>query len=347
MSGSSFDAKFWFFGGGNDGESYTGTLLMGAAPGATSVRVNWGSTGPNGANPLVTTHLPQPDGQFYFPSNDGVRLYDDGTYNVTLSARMPDGTNVFETMTLFIDLNNTVDVYRGGSGRDDLMAGGINSDSFFGKSGDDMLLGGLGNDLLDGGLGNDTLIGGGTGGEDGADTLLGGAGNDFLDGGDWDDRLDGGDGDDEIIGGDGRDTLIGRDGSDELKGGAGDDLLQGGRGADRFEGGAGRDTLESLADGEMDLFVFATRSGGLDRIIGFETGIDKIEIGFLSASAITADRFIDFDSEMTDGGPYLIHSSTVGGLAVDLNGIEAGGRVSIATLGKGTELAYGDLVFGA
>ncbi len=347
MSGTAWDAELWFFGGVFNGESYTGTLLMGGNAGPLSVRVDWGSTGPNGVDPQVVTYQPEPDGQFYLPSNNGLRLYGDGTYQVRVTADMP-GTqpSVSETLQLIIDLNGTTGVRRVGVSRDDLIAGGSGADTFVGLSGDDMLLGGAGNDRLDGGLGNDTLHGGGSGDETGADTLLGGGGDDKLQGGDGNDRLTGGTGNDEMSGDDGADTMLGDGGDDALFGGAGNDRLVGGTGADRFEGGAGGDALVSTLDGQVDRFVFAALTPGRDSISNFESGIDRIEIGFISAGQMSEARFLRSIGDMTDSGPYVIHDAG-GVLYVDTNGISSGGRTSFATLGRGTQLEYSDLVFGA
>jgi Ca2+-binding RTX toxin-like protein len=340
MSGSTWNASYWFFDSGFDGATYTGALLMGGPAGPDSVTVNWGTTGPNGANPLVETFSPEPDGQFYMPSTNSLRLFADGTFTTRVTATFEDGSTDVELMDLFIDLNGTGAVRRGGGSRDDLMAGGAGADSFSGRTGDDMLFGGLGSDRLDGNDGDDTLYGG-----EGADSLFGAADEDKAYGGEGDDRLSGGANDDLLLGEEGADTLSGDAGDDEMSGGDGNDRLTGGTGEDRYEGGLGADTLVSQADGEVDRFVFAGRTLGADRIVGFETGTDRIELGFLDGDAMSPARLVRSLADMTDTGPYLIY--TPGGtLYADINGTAANGRTTIATLGNGTELAFGDFVFG-
>ncbi len=107
----------------------------------------------------------------------------------------------------------------GGSGRDQLQAGG-------------------GPAVLDGGAGDDELKGG-----DAGDVLLGGAGNDQLRGGDADDVLLGGEDDDVLFGRGGDDLLDGGPGDDELRGNQGDDGLDGGPGADLCKGKPGTDVV--------------------------------------------------------------------------------------------------------
>ncbi len=347
MSGSTWNAEYWFFGGVNDGATTTGALLMGTDAGPVSVTVNWGSTGPNGANPLVETFAPEADGEFYLPSTNSVRLYNDGIYHARVTALFEDGTARAETMSMYIDLNGTAGIRRlGYTTRDDLMAGGSGNDTFEGRGGDDMLLGGLGNDLLRGGDGRDTLDGGGTGGADGRDTMRGVGGDDHLFGRDGADVVHGDDGNDEVWGEEGADSLYGGNGADQLYGGVGNDRLSGNAGADRFEGGAGADTLVSNSDGAADIFVFSSRNGGMDRITGFEEGLDKIALSFISAEKGLAMRLVSSIEEMTDKDSYLIYDAASGSLMFDINGTAANGRNTLALLERGTELSLGDFLFG-
>lgn len=70
---------------------------------------------------------------------------------------------------------------------------------------------------------------------------------------------------DTMAGGAGDDLLAGGAGNDRLYGGEGADVLLDGPGLDRLEGGAGADTYVLARDGE------------LDRIHGFEPGIDRLD----------------------------------------------------------------------
>ncbi|QOZ75368.1 hypothetical protein XH83_07890 [Bradyrhizobium sp. CCBAU 53351] len=121
-----------------------------------------------------------------------------------------------------------------GSGRVDIMAGGLGADVLDGFGGDDVLYGDeVGSDTVGG---NDVLLGGG-----GNDVLYGGGGSDYLDG--W---L----GNDFISGGDGKDYILANDGDDIIIGGKGDDIIYNNNGA-----GSGNDTyLYAKGDGN-DLIV--------------------------------------------------------------------------------------------
>jgi hypothetical protein len=149
---------------------------------------------------------------------------------------------------------------------------------------------------------------------DGEDTVLGGDGPDRINGGDGNDVIAGRGGDDIIAGGDGRDhltgdgpstqgsgplwlhqdwqpwtwlpaffglpgllrTVAGNAGNDTMNGGPGDDWLAGGPGDDRLSGDAG---IDFLAGGSgNDTFVFSAPSDGVDRIAGFTSGEDTLEI---------------------------------------------------------------------
>lgn len=83
-----------------------------------------------------------------------------------------------------------------------------------------------------------------------------------------------------IFGFAGDDALIGGVGSDRIDGGYGNDVLQGNRGADVLSGGFGADT-----------FVYATAGDSAavasDQIVGFETGIDKVDLRPARASSVT------------------------------------------------------------
>ncbi|MDV3456863.1 M10 family metallopeptidase C-terminal domain-containing protein [Sphingomonas sp. HF-S4] len=98
------------------------------------------------------------------------------------------------------------------------------------------------------------------------DTLLGNSVANVLSGGNGRDTLFGQGGDDTLYGGAGQDTLLGDEGSDWLNGGVGDDLLSGGAG--------------------NDVFAF-TDLGGLDRILDFSIGQDRIDLTGIDANSGT------------------------------------------------------------
>ena len=87
----------------------------------------------------------------------------------------------------------------------------------------------------------------------------------------------------DVAGGKGADRLFASDDGNRLIGGAGADRLQGGDGRDRLEGGGGKDRLIAErgndrleGGGGRDVFSFR-RKDGLDRILDWQDGRDKIE----------------------------------------------------------------------
>ncbi|CAN5359726.1 hypothetical protein BH10PSE3_BH10PSE3_16220 [soil metagenome] len=83
-----------------------------------------------------------------------------------------------------------------------------------------------------------------------------------------------------VIGGAGADTIIGNGLSNILSGGGGDDSLAGGAGRDTLTGGLGADILEGGEDGDVFVVSQANHSqlGLLDRIVDFQTGVDRIDL---------------------------------------------------------------------
>lgn len=172
-----------------------------------------------------------------------------------------------------------------GTGHNDVIVGDTGRNFLYGEAGDDTLMGGAGPDRLFGGPGADRLDGGanfdwaqynlsrsavtvdlalGTGhrGDAEGDTLVsieGIVGSRF---------------DDILVGGAGNDRLHGYHGDDTLDGGAGDDLLCGSLGA--------------------DVFVF---SPGHDRVLDFETGVDRIDL--------RGAAFVDLSIDSVEGQTLL------------------------------------------
>ncbi len=179
----------------------------------------------------------------------------------------------------------------GGTGRD-LMLGEAGNDTLLGESGNDSLQGGTGRDVLGGGTENDQLDGG-----SGDDMLSGEQGNDRLIGGEDADTLHGGDGADRLEGGNGVDQLYGGAQADVLLAGSGNDRLHGGEGADRLFGGAGADTFQLWeTDQAVDtIYLIAGDSGRaagtIDRVEGFTSGVDKIDLSTLGPMGFTTLDF--------------------------------------------------------
>ncbi len=155
-------------------------------------------------------------------------------------------------------------------------------------------------------------------------------------------------GDDTIRGGDGRDTLRGQDGDDLLSGRGGDDNLGGGDGRDILDGGAGRDTLEGGAD--ADLFRFRSDDASVDRILDFELGIDRIELGRglvdgrLAAGPLEAAAFTQ--DAAAGPSPSLVYRQADGALIWDADGAGADPGVLLLLLPGAPPLTAADIVIG-
>lgn len=211
-----------------------------------------------------------------------------------------------------------------GGGDNDLVKGGIGDDEIYGGPGHDYLQGNEGMDLIAGGDGNDYLQGGPDRdiltGQAGNDLLEGGPGHDDLHGGADTDHLYGGDGSDLMYGQGGADRLAGNKGKDRLHGGEGNDILFGNEDADLIDGGPGDDYMEGNdgddvlfgGDGNdvlvghagYDLYVF-TENFGIDAILGFEGGKDRIDIRTLGVN-----NLIDLRSRISCYGRWTGNVST-------------------------------------
>lgn len=168
----------------------------------------------------------------------------------------------------------------GGAG-DDIIKGGAGSDTLLGGNGNDIIFGALNDVRLDGGGGYDTLdlslvssplrYLGSYGGQltgwpdfspetytvaSGFERVIGGSASDFL------------------LGGSASETLVGGGGSDHIEGGAGNDVLVGDYLSLESYNPLNRNSLPT--DRGADYFEFSHYSGGQDRILDFELGIDHL-----------------------------------------------------------------------
>jgi Ca2+-binding RTX toxin-like protein len=176
--------------------------------------------------------------------------YANATSGVAVSLDGSVGTGGEATGDTLSGIENLV-----GSAYNDVLGGGIGTESITGGAGDDRLLGSQGADVLDGGSGVDVVDYSASAGAvtitlDGS-TGIGGdaAGDQYISiegviGSTLDDTLNGGLAADIIDGGAGNDNITGGGGNDTLLGGAGDDSLDGGAGADLMDGGSGIDTVD-------------------------------------------------------------------------------------------------------
>lgn len=219
---------------------------------------------------------------------------DDGLYGWTGSDLLVGGNG-----NDFIMSEQESDTVSGGEGNDTIYAGS-EADSVDGGNGNNYILGDDGADTITAGSGDDTVFGGSdndtitSGG--GSDFIGGDAGNDSVNAGDGNDTIYGWTGSDSLDGGNGNDLLSGEGDNDLLSGGAGNDMIYGGEGNDTIIGGADSGTATeswlSITGGDYlygmagnDVFGFQKASAGVDVIMDFQRGEDKIQlIGFSGAN---------------------------------------------------------------
>ena len=93
------------------------------------------------------------------------------------------------------------------------------------------------------------------------------------------------------IGGSGNDVIVGNSADNFIDGGDGSDVIYGGAGQDMLKGGKG-----------MDIFVYTKTSDSMpeffDKLIDFETGVDKINLSFFNQAA-GKPGFIHFVDQLT------------------------------------------------
>jgi serralysin len=129
-----------------------------------------------------------------------------------------------------------------------------------------------------------------------------------------------------IIAGAGADFLSGLDGNDVLMGGSGADLMLGGNGADQFR----------YLGGET----------GLDRIIDFVSGSDKIALsttGFVHTATVA---FVSSGAPVaTTANSTFLYNFNNGIVSYDADGTGAGAAIQLAQLNAGLTLSAGDFIF--
>ncbi|WP_416233175.1 choice-of-anchor I domain-containing protein [Cyanobium gracile] len=143
----------------------------------------------------------------------------------------------------------------------------------------------------------------------------------FANGGEGDDRIetegnvrlqaDGGEGDDILIGARRNDRLIGGLGEDTLIGGGDDGSFRyTGRGSGRRVVVSGGDLIDLQApggggDGAADTVIYDLADGGVDRVRGFEAGLDRLQvIGGLGTAQVTEfgnGTFVSFSGRPLQG----------------------------------------------
>jgi len=135
-------------------------------------------------------------------------------------------------------------------------------------------------------------------------------------------------------------TITGTSAGEALSGGGGDDRLIGGAGADTLTGGPGADTV-----------VYALPSEGVDTILDFASGADRIEIavagfgGGLAAGALAANRLVVAAGHVADQAfGQLLYDTAEQALYFDDDGTGANAAVKIATLPGAGSIAAGDFL---
>jgi Ca2+-binding RTX toxin-like protein len=160
--------------------------------------------------------------------------------------------------------------------------------------------------------------------------------NDVIFGNSKNNVFQGGLGDDTLSGEGGIDTLLGNGGNDTLSGGSGNDLITGGSGIDSLRGGTG-----------LDRFQFSNPDEGIDTILDFVSGTDKITVslaGFgagLTKGALALERFV-IGTRALDANDRFVFSS--GQLFFDRDGSGGASQKQIATLTGAPKLVASDIL---
>ncbi len=162
------------------------------------------------------------------------------------------------------------------SGVEEIVMQGVGDFSITGDGMAEVITGNTGSNVLAGEAGNDTISGRG-----GDDMLLGGNGDDILRADSGNDRASGGAGADTLSGGIGDDTLEGQADNDILNGNHGADILIGGLGTDVMTGGGGADVFQ------FDDVAESTNGAGADKIRGFLSGVDVVDLSGINDDAFT------------------------------------------------------------
>ena len=185
-------------------------------------------------------------------------------------------------------------------------------------------------------------------------TIYGYAGNDILLGAESTtvDILHGGDGNDTLYGSRGNDILYGGAGNDVLFGNADNDMLAGGGGDDTMHGGSGRDTFALNASN------FADNLNGVDTIVDFLSGVDKIAMyielhqpgtNFVLSSGgtyqPTTDELVQGAGAVAlDANDRFIFDTDTGALYFDSDGNGSGEAVQLAIFQGVTQLSVDDFL---
>ena len=235
-------------------------------------------------------------------------------------------------------LSGTENIFGRGNELNNTIHGNSGNNNLYGAEGDDSISGWDGNDIIGGGPGNDWLSGG-----NGIDLLTykvgtmtgvnvdlavtarqdtGGGGKDLvfgfenLEGTFFNDRLFGDSGDNKIAGLSGNDYIRGRAGNDDITAGDGADTVR----------------LEA-----------AGAANGVDRIRGFESGVDKLEF---SAAEYHSSAGFTSGKVAVGAGAQFIFDTQLDTLSYDADGAGGSAAVLIANFATlSADIQASDLVF--
>jgi trimeric autotransporter adhesin len=258
--------------------------------------------------------------------------FGDGTLTLTGSGAISGQGNNSDNVIVG---NDAANVLNGRAGNDAIHANGGNDTI-------DMSAGGTssyGNDSIDGGAGVDTLDFLGANALGPVDVFL--AGNSGRAGNNQFQII----GIENVVGGAFDDTIYGSNGANFLFGGTGNDILTGGAGSDTLQGGAGTDSFA---------FVTFPAVTGVDRIIDFSSGTDKLRLDRAAFANIGAegnfapgdDRFMagpGFNSAR-EASDRVVYNTTTGQLWYDADGMGGDAAQLVATLQGNPALAATDIV---
>jgi Ca2+-binding RTX toxin-like protein len=260
-----------------------------------------------------------------------------------------EGTDTEETALAALSLANNVEnlTYTGagsfagtGNGLANALTGGAARDSLSGLVGDDTLDGGSGvaNELV-GGQGNDTYIVRVAGDSvvealgEGTDTVQTALGS-FTLAANVENLVFTGASSAAGVGNVSDNAMTGTAAADTLSGLGGNDTLIGGGGADLLIGGTG-----------ADIFRYLGGETGLDRIIDFASGSDRLS---LSSAGFTQTGVLTFQSgagvTATTANSTFLYDTNTGIVSYDADGNGAGAAVQIAQLNTGLVLGIGDFI---
>lgn len=128
----------------------------------------------------------------------------------------------------------------------------------------------------------------------------------------------------------------------------GDDRLTAGNGGTVFSSGSGNDVMTGSTTLVRDDFYFLGNETGVDRIIGFQSGTDRIAIDRTVAGQGLGNPFVLVEGPGASAASAIntmIHDTTTGLLSYDRDGSGPGAPVPLAYLDIGITLAPGDFFF--